>query len=84
MVMVIIHTAYLTCLATNDALHAYDVIGIYMIHHRAGRISYFAEPIILWLAKTVMGEVGAITGEACALAKRQTPLVRKNIVLSNQ
>ena len=29
MVMVIIHTAYITWLVTNDALHAYDVIGVY-------------------------------------------------------
>ena len=59
MVMIIIHTAYITCLVTNDALHAYDLIGVYKIHHGAGRISYFAEPVILWLAGTVMGEVGA-------------------------
>ena len=60
MVMVIIHTANHTCLLTNDALHAYDVIGVYQIHHGAGRISYFAEPAILRLAVTVMGEVGAL------------------------
>ena len=29
------------------------------IHHAAGRVSYFTEPAILWLAGTVMGEVGA-------------------------
>ena len=57
MVMVIIHIAYITCLVTNDAWHAYDVIGVYKIHLRAGVISYFAE--ILRTAGTVMGEVGA-------------------------
>ena len=62
MVMVTIHTAYITCLVTNDALHAYDLIGVYMIYHGAGRISYFAEPAILWLAGAAMGEVGSITG----------------------
>ena len=51
--------AYTTCLVTNDAWHACDVIGVYKIHHGAGRISYFAEPAILWLAGTVMGEVEA-------------------------
>ena len=59
MVMIIIHIAYITCLVTNDAWHAYDVIGVYNIHHGAGRISCFAEPTILLLAGTVMGEVGA-------------------------
>ena len=59
MFMIIIHIAYITCLATNDAWHAYDVIDVYMIHHRAGKISYFAEPAILRMAGTVMGEVGA-------------------------
>ena len=58
MVMIIIHTAYITCLVTNDALHAYDVIAVYKIHHGAGRISYFAEPAKLWLAGTLMVEVG--------------------------
>ena len=60
MVMIITHIAYITCLVTNDAWHAYDVIGVYKIHHQAGRISYFAETAILWLAGTVMGEVGAL------------------------
>ena len=60
--MVIIRIAYITCLVTNDALHAYDVIGVYKIHHGAGRISYFAEPAKLWLARMVMGEVGAHSG----------------------
>ena len=43
MVMIIVHIAYITCLVTNDACHPYDVIGVYMIHHRAAEISYFAE-----------------------------------------
>ena len=59
MVMIIIHIAYFTCLLTNDAWHAYDVIGVYKIHLRAGGISYFAEPAILRMAGTVMGAVGA-------------------------
>ena len=61
MIMIIIHIAYITCLVTNDAWHAYDVIGDYKINHRAGEISYFAEQAILWMAGTVMGEVGAHT-----------------------
>ena len=56
MVMIIIHIAYITCLVTNDAWHAYDVIGVYKIHLRAGGISYFAGAA---LAGTLMGEVGA-------------------------
>ena len=59
MVMIIIHIAYITCLVTNDDWHAYGVIGFYKIHLRAGGISYFAEPAILAMAGTVMGEVGA-------------------------
>ena len=59
MVMIIIHIAHITCLVTKVVWHAYGVIGVYKIHHEAGRISYFAEPTILWLAGTVMGEVGA-------------------------
>ena len=59
MVMMIIHIAYITSLVTNDAWHAYDVIGVYKIHHGAGRISYFAEPAILRMVVPVMGEVGA-------------------------
>ena len=59
MVMIIIDIAYITCLVTNDALHAYNVIGVYRIHHEAGLISCFAEPALLWLAGTLMGEVGA-------------------------
>ena len=54
MFMIIIHFAYITCLGTNDAWHAYDVIGVYKIHHRAGEISYFAEQAILWLTGTVI------------------------------
>ena len=57
--MIIIHIVYITCLVTNDALHAYDVIGVYKIHHVSGRISYFMEPAILWLAGTVMDEIGS-------------------------
>ena len=37
MVMITIHIAYITCLVTNDAWHAYDLIGVYKIHHGAGR-----------------------------------------------
>ena len=60
MVMIIfIHIAYITCLVTNGVWHAYDIIGVYNIHHGAGGVSYFSEPTILWLAGTVMGEVGA-------------------------
>ena len=59
MVMIIIDIDYITCLVTNDAGHAYAVIVVSKIHHGAGRISCFAEPAILWLAGTLMGEVGA-------------------------
>ena len=59
MVMIIIHIAYITCLVTNDAWHANGVIAVYKIHLRAGGITYFAEPAILRMAGTVMGEVGA-------------------------
>ena len=59
MVMIIIHIVHITRLVTNDAWHAYGVIVVYKIHHGAGQISYFAEPAILWLAGTLMGEVGA-------------------------
>ena len=57
--MIIIHIAYITCLVTNDALHANGVIVVCNIHHGAERISYFAKPAMLWLAGTLMGEVGA-------------------------
>ena len=56
--MIIIHVVYITCLETNDAWHAYDVIVVYNIPHGDGRISYFTEPAILWLAGAVMGDVG--------------------------
>ena len=59
MVMIIIHIAYITCLVTNDAWHAYDVIGVYKLHHRAEEISYVAEQAILWLVGAVMVDVGA-------------------------
>ena len=59
MVMIIIHIADITRLVTNDGWHAYHVIWVYMIHLRAGGISYFAEPAILRMAGTVTGEVGA-------------------------
>ena len=61
MVMIIIHIVHITCLVTNDAWHSYGVIVVYKIHHGAGRISYFAEPAILWLAGTPMAEFGART-----------------------
>ena len=60
MVMIIIHIVYITSLVTNDACHAYGVIGVYKIHHTADRISYYAEPATLRLAGTVMGEIGAL------------------------
>ena len=81
MFMIIIHFAYITCLVTNDAWHAYDVIGVYTIHLRAvgSHISrnrqyygwlvrlwarsgpyHLTELAKLWLASTVMGEVGAL------------------------
>ena len=59
--MIMLRIACITCLVTNDAWNAHVVIGIYKIHHRAGGISYFAEPAILLLAGTVMGEVGTLT-----------------------
>ena len=61
MVMIILHIACNTCLATNDALQAYDVIELYKIHLGAGGISYFAEPAILRLAGTVTGEVETLS-----------------------
>ena len=39
----------------------YDVIGVYKILHGAGRISSLAETAMLWLAGTIMGEVGPVT-----------------------
>ena len=59
MVIIIIHIADITYLVTNDGWHAYDVIVVYKILHGEGRDSYFTDPAILWLAGTVMGEVGA-------------------------
>ena len=59
MVMIIIHIAYITCLVTNDAWRAFNVIGVYNIHLRAGGITCFAEPAILRMAGPVMGEVGS-------------------------
>ena len=59
MVMITIHIAYITCLVTHDAWHANGVILVYKIHHGAGRISYFAEAAMLWLAGTLMGQVEA-------------------------
>ena len=59
MIMIITHIAYITCLVRNDSWHAYDVIGVYRIHHGDGSISYYAEPTILLLAGTAMGDVGA-------------------------
>ena len=59
MFIIIIHISYITCLETNDAWHAYDVIGVYKIHHRAGVISNFAEQAILWLAGAAMFEIGS-------------------------
>ena len=56
--MVIINIASITCLVTNDAWHAYDVFGVYQIHHGAGRVSYFTDPAILWLAGTVVARSG--------------------------
>ena len=61
MVLIIIHIAYVSGLVTNDAWHAYGVIVVYKIHHGAGRISFFAEPAILWLDGTVMDEVGPLS-----------------------
>ena len=57
MIIFITHIAYSTFLLTNDAWHTYDVIGVYKIHHGAGRFSYFTEPAMLWLTDTVVGEV---------------------------
>ena len=40
MVMIIIHIGYITCLVTNDAWHAYDVIKDYKILHGAEDIIF--------------------------------------------
>ena len=70
MVMIILHIAYITCLVTNDDWHAYHVIGVYMIHLRAGVISYLAEQadntVIDWYGYTRSGPAtfnGAINTE---------------------
>ena len=57
--MIIIHIAYITCLVTNDAWHAYGVISVCKIHQGAGRISYSSEPAMPWMAGTLMDEFGA-------------------------
>ena len=59
MVISIIHIACITCIVTNDACHANCVIVVYKIQHGASRISYFAEPAMLWFAGTLMGQVEA-------------------------
>ena len=46
-IYIYIYIYYITCLVTNDAWHAYDVIWVYKILRGAGRISYFAETAIL-------------------------------------
>ena len=65
MVMIIIHIAYITCLVTNDAFHAYDVIGVYKIHHRAGEISFLgaANIVVDWYRYTRSGPV-AVNGNS--------------------
>ena len=60
MIMIIIHIAYIICLVTNDAWHAYDVIGVCRIHHGAERVSYFTEPA-LWLAGRSWARSGLVT-----------------------
>ena len=61
MVMIIIRIANITCLVTNDACHASDVSVVYKIHHRADRMSYFAETAILWLAGRSWARSGRVT-----------------------
>ena len=59
MFMIITHVAYITCLVTNDACHAYDVIGVYKIHHSAGEMSYLAKlagnTMVDWYGYTISG-----------------------------
>ena len=59
--MIIIHIAYITCLVTNDACQHYDVIGVYVIHHSAGEMSYFAEvasnTVVDWYGYTRSGPI---------------------------
>ena len=61
MVKIIIHIFYIACLETNDAWHAYDVIGVCKIHHWAGEISYLAEQagntVVDWYGYTRSGPV---------------------------
>ena len=68
MIMIIMHIAYIIGSVTNDAWHAYDAIGVYRIHLRAGGISYFAKLAILRMASTVMGEVEAVTFDGASNA----------------
>ena len=59
--MIIMHMAYITCLVTNDAWHAYDVNwSIRYIAELVGS-HLLAEPAILRIAGTVMDEVGSRT-----------------------
>ena len=83
MTIIIIHIAYITCLVTIDAWHAYDVIGFYKIDIRASGISFFAEAAMLRLAGTVMGEVGAHNQGAWPPGQ-QAKTIEKNIVVTNQ
>ena len=48
--MIIIHIAYITFFITCDALHAYDVCGVYKIHHGA-----FSDLIFRGTGNTVVG-----------------------------
>ena len=61
MFMIIIHIVYITCLVTNDDWHPYDGIGVYKMHHKAGKISYFAEQegntVVDWYSCTRSGPV---------------------------
>ena len=40
MVMIMIHIAYISCSVTNDAWHAYDVNGVYTIHHGSSNLIF--------------------------------------------
>ena len=58
--MIIIHIAYVSCLVTNDAWHAYDVIRVYKIHDRAGEMSHIARTdntVVDWYGYTNSGPV---------------------------
>ena len=61
MFMIIIRIDYITCLVTNDAWNAYDVSVVYELHHGAGRISYFAESAMPWLAGRSRERSGPVT-----------------------